>query len=296
MRNLKLLVVVAIFAVFAGCSVKIPGGYQGMKLEGGGFTGKILNPGNHSCWGRSQMYLIETKEENITEKLQILCADDVNFTFDLKQRTRLTPLDEKKFKEIYKLKGADAQNIEIKSYMGGNPTAKVIKFATLYKTYVQPEARSVARTVVSKYATTDIRENREAITKKLDEKIKTSVKGTPMQVITVNASNFDYDEVVTNAMKRNKQREIEIKEEKFKQAVELLKADNRLKLAQKMKEVRAAEAQQEAAFVRIMGGALTSNYLKLKEIEAKRLLYDRVQAGDKVIVKGDDIYPMVGTK
>ena len=74
----------------------------------------------------------------------------------------------------------------------------------------------------------------------------------------------------------------------------LLKADNRLKIAKKMLGVRAAEARAEAAYNKIIGNALSTNYLRLREIESRNLLYEKVAAGDKVIVGGEDVIPMVG--
>ncbi len=50
----------------------------------------------------------------------------------------------------------------------------------------------------------------------------------------------------------------------------------------------------EAAFVKILGGALSNNYLRMRGIEAQRALYDRVGPGDKVIVTdGQQVLPMI---
>ena len=111
----------------------------------------------------------------------------------------------------------------------------------------------------------------------------------------VATSNFDYPDVITDAVEKKRRKEIEIQEEKARQAMELLKADNRLKIAQKMKIVRVAEAEAEAAYVRILGEALTPRYLEMKSIEARRLLYEKVGGGDKVIVtNGNAVLPIVG--
>lgn len=118
---------------------------------------------------------------------------------------------------------------------------------------------------------------------------------TPMSVNMIATSNFDYPRVITTAMEKKRQREIEIEEEKAKQAVELLKATNRLKIAQKMKITRAAEAEAEAIYMKIVGSSLNSNYLKLRDIEARKVMYDNVAKGDKVIVSGNGAIPMVST-
>ena len=97
-------------------------------------------------------------------------------------------------------------------------------------------------------------------------------------------SNLDYPKVITDAMESKRKREIKIGEERAKQAMELLKADNRLKIAQKMKITRAAEAEAEALYNDIMAKSLTDKYLKLREIETRAILYQSVGVGDKVII------------
>jgi hypothetical protein len=100
--------------------------------------------------------------------------------------------------------------------------------------------------------------------------------------------------VITRAVEKRREKEIEIQEEKAKQAMELLKADNRLKIAEKMKMVRAAEAEADAVYIKILGKALTEKYLKLKKIETEMALYKKVQQGDKVIVtNGNGVVPIV---
>lgn len=284
-KHAMLLFVLVIAAMnFVGCTTEVPPGYVGMVLEPAGLTGVALEPGRHSCWGRDQMILVETLEPTHTEHLSVLCADDLNFKFDLKIRSRLKARDGEGLKEVLNKQGAKMENYQL-------------AYEVLYQTYVSPAARSIARTLVSKYQTTQIRENREEIQKTILEKLIASTKGTPVEVVMAVTSNFDYPEVITAAVEKRRKKEIEIDEEKAKQAMELLKADNRLKVAQKMKTVRTAEAEAEAVYFRILGKALTSNYLSLREIEAKVSLYQNVGKGDKVIVTqpGTPVMPMIGT-
>ena len=146
---------------------------------------------------------------------------------------------------------------------------------------------------MSKYETTQIRENREVIQKEIQKQLTEVLKGTPMELAAVQTSNFDYPAVITQAVEKKRKKEIEIQEEEAKQAMELLKTDNRLKIAQKLKAVRVAEAEAQAAYVMIMGRSLSPSFLKLRAIEANELLYGRVGPGDKVIT--GTATPMVGT-
>jgi len=263
-----------------GCNEVVPAGWVGMVQTPGGLTGEVLQPGHHGCWGRDSMQLVDTKEDAIEEKMSVLCSDDLNFRFNLVTRTRLVSADGSAIKELLNRQGSKMERWD-------EYDAAALGFESLYNVYVKPEARSIARGIVSKYSTTQIRENRDAIQKEIHKQLHASLKGTPMQLVSVVTSNFDYPEVITKAVEKKRRREIEIDEEKAKQAMELLQADNRLKVAEKMKAVRTAEAESEAVYVKIMGGALTDKYLALREIEAKKTLYKRVGPGDKVIATGE---------
>lgn len=78
----------------------------------------------------------------------------------------------------------------------------------------------------------------------------------------------------------------------------MLKATNRQEIAEKMKVVRAKEAEAEAAYIAIVGKAITPEYLQRLRIQANQDLYGRVGAGDKVIVTGGEgkVIPVVGGK
>jgi len=282
----RFLLVFAIAISGTGCTELVPPGYVGMILTPEGFQGDVLQPGRHSCWGRDRIVLIEMKEETIQEPMNILCKDDLNFQFHLNVRARLRTANAKDLKSILNRKGADIQK---------GPNGSVLAFGTLYKTYINPVARSVARGEVSKYETTQVRDHREAIEKVVLAELTKAVEGTPLEVVTVTTSNFDYPDVITKAVEKKRTREIEIQEEKAKQAMELLRADNRLKIAEKMKIVKAAEAEADAVYIQILGKSLNKNYLDWKRIERDVKLYERVAPGDKVIVSGQAL-PIVDTR
>lgn len=285
-KQLSFLLVCVIALAFVGCTERIFPGYVGMVQTPDGLTGTVLQPGNHTCYGRDRMVLIEMVELATTENMSVLCKDDLNFKFDLKLRTRLKAKDDKGIMTVLQAQGA---RIDWGKSIGR------LKFDILYNTYVKDIARSISRGVVSKYQTIQIRDAREEIEKTIWSKLVESLKGTPVEIVLLATSNFDYPEVITKAVEARRKREIEIGEEKAKQAMELLRADNRLKLAQKMKTVRATEAAAEGVYVKIIGDALSERYLRLRDIEARLKLYDRVQQGDKVIIAPSTqrIIPMV---
>lgn len=275
-----------IFVLIAGCSERVPPGYVGMVMKPQGLTGQALAPGNHSCYGRDKMVLIPTNEVTKTEKLSVLCADDLNFKFDLKLRARLKKSAGKDILNVLNRQGA---NIKWAGDRG------ILAFGSLYATYLAPAARPIARTIVSKYETVQIRGAREEITKSIQGKLLEAIKGTPIEITLVATSNFDYPKVITDAVEKKRKKEVQIQEEKAQQAILLLQADNRLKIAQKMKAVKAAEAEANSVAIKILGKAITNEYLELKRIERDVLLYKRVQPGDKVIItNGGSMGTLIG--
>jgi hypothetical protein len=272
--------------VLAGCTEAVPPGYVGMIMEPIGLTGLPLQPGRHACYGRDRLILVETKEVATKEAMQILCKDSLNFKFDLVLRTRLKSKNGRALKEILNKQGSNINEEDI------------LTIDTLYTTYVRPAARNVARGVVGQYETTQIQAQRAAIQAEITKRLTKELEGTPMELVAAYPSNFDYPDVITQAVERQKKREVEINEERARQATNLLKATNRQQIAEKMKVVRAKEAEAEAAYIAIVGKAITPEYLQRMRIQANQDLYGRVGAGDKVIVTGGEgtVIPVVGGK
>ncbi len=293
MKRLMMLLVLA-SVVALGCTEQVHPGYVGMIILPEGLTGDPLQPGRHSCWGRDELVLIETQEQTAKEKLSILAKDDLNFAFDLVVKTRLAATDGGSIKGLLNRQG---------SLMVQGPGSKrTLKMDVLYKNYVKPVARSVARMIVSKYDTTEIRENREKIQKAINKTLAKDLEGTPVVLVAAYTSNFDYPKVITDAVERKRKKQIEVQEEEARQAMKLLQATNRQDVAKAERTTRALEAEAEAAYMKIIGGALTPAYIeRLKvqveqqRVEALQELYSKVGVGDKVILTGEgSAVPIVG--
>ncbi len=107
--TLKILLLVAFAYSLIGCTAEVPIGYIGMVQKRSGLTGQTLAPGRHSCWGRGvKMVLIEASENIKTENMKILCADDLNFGFDLKIRGQIKGTKGKDIKKLLNNKGSAA--------------------------------------------------------------------------------------------------------------------------------------------------------------------------------------------
>lgn len=289
MKWLKLLLVVTILYSLIGCTQEVPIGYIGMVQKRAGLSGEALAPGRHTCWGFGvRMILVEASENIRTEKMQILCDDDLNFGFDLKIRGQIKSTDGESIKNLLNNKGSAAASYQ------GSSNVKVLGYNALYETYIKPEARSLARGIVSQYKTTEIRGNRKKIDGAIMKDLKESLKGTPVKIIMVASSNYDYPPVITKAMETKREREIAVEQEKANQALKLLQAENRQKMAQKMIIVRAAEGKAEAAYLRQIAPTLSKNYVELRRIETRAPMWEKIGQGDKVIVDARDVLPVTG--
>lgn len=266
----KTLLALSAFMII-GCSETVPVGYVGMTKDSDGLSGKVLEPGRHGCGFRCKMILLETREMLYTEKMNIMCADDLNITIDVKSRSRLVVSDGEGIKFVLNKQG---------SKIKGN----TLEASVLYETYVRPAIRAISRTHVSKWATTEIREHRAEITKAIVKDIALSLKGTPIEVTFLVTSNIEYPKTITDARLRAKRRELQIKEEDARREIELKKAENDWKIAQKKKAILVAEAEGVAAYNKIVSASLSHRYLQLRVIEAKAILYRNVGKGDKVII------------
>lgn len=283
------LIIVAVLLLVTGCTERVPPGFIGMRMTSKGLGSNILAPGNHDVYGRDRLILVESQEPTMSEKLNVLCKDDLNFGFDIKIRSHISIKDVKSLKQTLDRQGANMD------WSAGS--VGVLKYEHVYNNYVKPAARAVARRVVSKYETTAIREHRAQIDKAIDEQVRKAMEGTPVEITSVLSSNYDYPKVITDAVEAKRKKQIQIEEEDASRAIELAKANNRMLVAQKMKAARAAEGEAEAAYIKITGNALSKQFLALRRIEADLALYERIQAGDKVIVTGSgDVMPMVDTR
>ncbi len=262
--------------IVASCSEVVPVGYVGMTKDSDGLSGEVNEPGRHGCGFRCSMVLLETREMLNKEKLNIMCSDDLNIAIDVNSRSRLIVSDGVGIKMVL-----DKQGSEIKD--------RVLDSQVLYKAYVRPAIRAITRTHVSQFSTTEIRANRAVITAAIQKDLVEALKGTPVEVTFVATSNIDYPKSITEARLRAKQRELQILEEDARREIELKKADNDLKIAQKQKGIRVAEAEAESAYNRIVSKSLNANYLRLREIEAKRVLYEKTGPGDKLIITQEGV-------
>lgn len=169
----SVLLVMAVMTV--GCRKHVDAGQVGMCRTPAGFVGDVLAPGRHSCWGDDVMHYMEVTDKQSTLELQILCADQVNFKFQLGIRSAVDKSKTALIKQVFE---------NTKAAGGTTITAK-----QLYEMYVRPIVDETTRLVVSRYKTTEIIANRAKLVQELRAAIDAVMKDTLMVVKQVTFQN-----------------------------------------------------------------------------------------------------------
>ncbi|KKL68462.1 hypothetical protein LCGC14_2124730 [marine sediment metagenome] len=294
--------------ITTGCDTEeVPPGFVGVKKTSGGIEKKILQPGNHSIVWRDRLILIEIQEKISFESgMKIRCEDRMNISLDLKVRHRLKR-DSTSIHMALK-----AQGSRIKWGFRKHEKVGALLYKPIAKVYVDHQAREIARLVVSKYPTDQVRINRAKIKAAIFKQLVERVKGSPIEIMEVMVSNIDPPKIISNAIEKARERKEQIQQEKADQAkktlveqnqqklkmqaeqntqaMKTLKAKNKLALAKINKASLAEEAEAESIRIKILGRILTPLYLKLLYLENQRVLYSTpgvrvvVPAGSKPLV------------
>lgn len=310
MKRLIMLTAALSLTLFTtGCNTEeVPPGFVGVKKTSGGIEKKILKPGNHSILWRDRLILIETQEKVSFESgMKIRCADRMNISLDLKVRHRL----KRDAASIHM--ALKAQGSRIKWGFRSHDKVGALLYKPIAKVYVDHQAREIARLVVSKYPTDQVRVNRAVIKAAIFKQLVVRVKGSPIEIMEVMVSNIDPPKIISNAIEKARERKEQIQQEKADQekktlveqnrqkikmqaeqntqAMKLLQAKNELALAKVNKAVKAEQADAEAIRMKIMGRIVTPAYLRFMYLENQRILYS--QPGVRVVVPNGS-KPLVG--
>jgi len=184
-----------------GCSSKVvPPGNIVIVLKSNGDT-TIYTKGSYIAWGRDRVYFVETKLKSFTERMKILCEDNINMNVDVKWigSFKVTKNDIKIIKEKVPA---------IKLQYDGNYSLSLNKF---YNTAVKDIIRANSRYVVSKYKTEVIREKRIDIQNEIKNRILKRLEELRYPIVTTDImiSNLDYPKEITEQRKAIKRAQLE---------------------------------------------------------------------------------------
>lgn len=245
----KLIIVVAFLMV--GCAEPVPTGHVGMVRTRDGLTGKILAPGRHSCWGFDKMQYLEVTDRTYSQKMNVLCTDELNFGFTVKV---LASVDKTKTKLIQ-------QAFENVTPVNNESGQRVITAKQLYDMYVSPVVDQESRKAVGKYATSELVKNRLAVITETQAAIRKALTDNIIKVKRISVTNLDFPDVITKAQEAKATRRVEIQTEKAEQEKRIVKARNKIKIAHLDYKRRLIEAAMIADANKIIGSSLSQEYL-----------------------------------
>jgi hypothetical protein len=220
----------AMIAVVAlqGCSFEvIPPAFKGKILTTSGYNPEILEPGKETLWGRDELVLLETGTRTVAETITVKMEDKLDLTFDVRFRTRIGG-DKKVLNQMF-------NDIQVKE--------KRVTLQQVYGVYGLDVVQSVSRSVVGKYKTEDVGANFDKITADLADRLVKAMANSPLEVSNVTLGNLKYPKVITEAIEKQQERLLAIETETNQQAIETVKRDNQLRLAQLDRDIELTKAK-----------------------------------------------------
>lgn len=246
-------------------SAVVPPGTIVIVLKPDGIS-KIHTDGSYWAFGRDRVYFIDTKLKGFTEKMEILCADNINMAVDVKWvgSFAVTPDKIKIIKE--KVPARRVRQGDLKGYQ--------LSLQDFYITAMKDIVRANSREVVSPYVTDNIRESRSEIQQLVKHRVLTRLQelNYPVETTDILISNLDYPAEVTTQRKaiKNAQLEDEKQAALAKAAIEQAKREAAIAREKGKAKVEIARADAEAN--RIRSQTLTEEIIRMRQ-------WDVIEAG-----------------
>lgn len=169
----------------------------------------------------------------------------------------------------------------------GSSFMYVIDFDAVYAAYGQQVVNTTTRAVLVKYSIEQVISNRELINAELEKLIAERLKGTPVRMIHYGLSAVQPPDLIVEAEKQAKEREVEIDRARADRMVKLTEAEADLEVALKQQQVDLLQADTQ----RQVGLRLTTG-VNLAFVQQRVLssLEKLSKANDKVIIVPDEAF------
>lgn len=240
--------------MLTGCSFEtIPPAYKGKILTTTGYNPEILEPGKLTTWGRDKLILLETGTRTVTETITVKMEDKLDLTFDVRMRTRIGGSD--------KALNGMFNDIQVKD--------STVSLPQIYAVYGLDVVQSTSRSIVGKYKTEDVGANFDKITSELQERLVKNMANSPLEVSNVTLGNLQYPKVITDAIEKQSERKLAIETETNQQAIETVKRENQLKLAQLDQDVELTKARTLRDANQITANGLSPLLLQYRALDVQ---------------------------
>lgn len=286
-QSIALALLVAFTAVFVtGCGKVVPPGKKVLILTSSGET-KVYERGVYKAWGRDRTYFVDGKLNSFTEEMNILCSDEINMSVDVKS-VICFKVDESSM-EFIKTK------VPTQSLKNGEEDSGVFELS-LEKFYSMACAdiiRSTTRNVISKNSTDDIRPKREQIESEVALTVRKRIEDLnyPIEISAILLSNIDYPPSVKKMREEIKNVQLEETKKDAQAKADLAEARRKSQVEAEMAKVRLITAEAQAAENKILGEALTPQFLMWRQFEVMEKMASELGEGTVFIVPYEAVNP-----
>lgn len=258
--------ILAAAIMLAGCEVStVPPAAKGKILSSSGYSVDVKETGKYWLFGFKNMVILDTSTRMISEDINVKMSDNLDLPFQLHFRTRIQG-DDRTINAMF-------NDITHDDYQ--------VSLDKVYQVYGRNVVTNAARSVMSKYKVAEVAVNFEKINNDIYAEINKRMVGSPLEVSDVTLANISYPPVITQAVEKQQERELAIVTEKNQQAIEMLKKENQLKLADADYAIRVKKAEAVREENRITSEGLSTTLLHYRNLEVMEKL---AESQNKVFV------------
>lgn len=252
MNKIIVMFMMVVVLVMTGCSREtVPPASKGKILSGAGYSADLKEPGKYWLAWWNNLVILDTSTQAMEEPVTVKMKDNLDLHFEVRFRTRIAG-DEKVINAMF-------NDIRHQDYQ--------VSLPMVYRVYGQDVVRSVARSVVGKYETADVPQNFDLITQQLYDALSERLKDSPLELSNVTLANIEYPDVITKAIEAQQERRLAIETEQNQQAIEMVKKENELLLAQAEYEIRVTRAKAIRDENKITAEGLNPALIQYRQLE-----------------------------
>lgn len=266
MKKVFAVVMLAAVMALSACSREtVPPAAKGKILSTSGYSVDVKETGKYWLYWWEQLVVLDTSTQMISENINVKMSDNLDLPFQLHFRTRIHGND--------KVINAMFNDITHENY--------VVSLGKVYQVYGRNVVTNAARSVMSKYKVAEVAVNFEKINADIYSEITKRMAGSPLEVSDVTLANISYPDIITQAVEKQQEREMAIVTEKNQQAIEMLKKENQLKLADADYKIRVKKAEAIRDENKITSEGLNQTLLQYRNLEVMEKM---AESSNKVFV------------
>lgn len=232
---------------------------KGKMLSPSGYSPEVLNSGKHFKWWWHDLIILDTSTQVANERVEDVVMSDrllMNFTVQFRTRIAGTP-------EVINAMFSDIK-----------PVDGEVTLTQVYNTYGKRTVHKVARSVLSQYSVNDVLRNYEAIGNELHRRVTEELasEGSPLEVSNVVLGKPEPPASIMAVIQAVEERREQEAIEEANQAIETVKRQNAIVLAELDREKKIIESETLRDQNKIVAEGLSEALLEFRRLETMERL------------------------